>query len=191
MTLPGYDLGGALLLSKGQLVGLHYQTDAPGTVWFNEERRTVQQKLDALLPGTVNQISVASQPETSQVLVRAFSDVDPGRYLLFDTATGKLTELGRRMGAIDPRRMVPKEMVRYQTRDGMNIPAYLTLPKGGAKKDLPLVALVHGGPWVRGSSWAWDGEVQFLASRGYAVLEPEFRGSRGFGYKHFKAGWKQ
>lgn len=191
VSLPGYDLGGALLMVKGQLVGLRYQTDAPGTVWFDEKIKGIQQQVDALLPATVNLVSMASRPETSQVLVHAFSDVDPGRYLLFDTASGKLTELGRRMGGIDPRQMAAKEMVRYQARDGLSIPAYLTLPKGGPKKDLPLVVLVHGGPWVRGSSWAWDADVQFLASRGYAVLEPEFRGSTGFGYKHFKAGWKQ
>ena len=70
------------------------------------------------------------------------------------------------------------------------IPALLTLPPGGGK-NLPLVVLVHGGPYVRGSTWGWDSDSQFLASRGYAVLEPAFRGTTGFGQAHFKAGWKQ
>lgn len=191
VSLPGYDLDGPVLLSRGKVVGLRYQTDAPGTAWFNGESRQIQQKVDALLPATINRITGAARPETSQVLVHAFSDIDPGRYLLFNTATGKLTELGQKMPGIEPARMSPKEMVRYPARDGLPIPAYLTLPKAGPKKNLPLVVLVHGGPWVRGDSWAWNAQVQFLASRGFAVLQPEFRGSTGFGYKHFQAGWKQ
>jgi dipeptidyl aminopeptidase/acylaminoacyl peptidase len=80
--------------------------------------------------------------------------------------------------------------VHYDARDGLRIPAWLTLPRSGGKK-LPLVVLVHGGPWVRGGEWEWDPEAQFLASRGYAVLEPEFRGSSGFGSTLYRAGWKQ
>lgn len=81
--------------------------------------------------------------------------------------------------------------MRYKARDGLEIPAYLTLPKGLPKKNLPMVVLVHGGPYLRGGFWQWSAASEFLASRGYAVLEPEFRGSTGFGSKHFKAGWKQ
>ena len=191
VSLPGYDLNGPVLWSKGKVVGLRYQTDAPATAWFDGEYKQIQQKVDALLPATINRITVAARPETSHVLVHAFSDIDPGRYLLFNAATGKLTELGQRMPGIDPAGMAPKEMVRYTARDGLQIPAYLTLPKTGPKKNLPLVVLVHGGPWIRGETWAWNAQVQFLASRGYAVLQPEFRGSTGFGYKHFQAGWKQ
>ena len=69
--------------------------------------------------------------------------------------------------------------------------ALLTLPAHAVPKNLPMVVLVHGGPWVRGSSWRWHPESQFLASRGYAVLEVEFRGSTGFGLNHFAAGGKQ
>lgn len=191
VSIADYDLGGGLLLRNGRLAGVRYQTDAPATLWFDEELKQAQKTVDALLPATVNQLSIGARQQTGSILVHAFSDVDPGRYLLFDRTGGKLTELGRRMGGIDPGRMSQREMVRYTARDGLPIPAYLTLPRGGPKKDLPLVVLLHGGPWVRGASWRWDAEVQFLASRGYAVLEPEFRGSTGFGYKHFKAGWKQ
>ena len=84
-----------------------------------------------------------------------------------------------------------QEVLRYKARDGLQIPALLTLPPGGKRKNLPLVMLVHGGPWVRGASWGWDAQAHFLASRGYAVLQPEFRGSTGFGSAHFAAGWKQ
>ncbi len=191
VSIAGYDLGSGLILRKGRLLGVRYQTDAPATHWFDEDLKQVQKRVDALLPATLNQISMGALQETGPILVHAFSDVDPGRFLLFNRESGKLTELGRQMPSVDPGRMAQREMVRYQARDGLPIPAYLTLPKYGPKRDLPLVVLVHGGPWVRGASWNWNSEVQFLASRGYAVLEPEFRGSTGFGYRHFKAGWKQ
>jgi dipeptidyl aminopeptidase/acylaminoacyl peptidase len=84
-----------------------------------------------------------------------------------------------------------QQFIRYKARDGLEIPALLTLPPGDKRSGLPLVVLVHGGPYVRGSTWGWNPQSQFLASRGYAVLEPEYRGSTGFGVKHFKAGWKQ
>jgi len=83
------------------------------------------------------------------------------------------------------------ESVHYAARDGMQIPAWLTVPRDAPRKNLPLVVLVHGGPYVRGEFWHWNPEVQFLAARGYAVLEPEYRGSTGFGSALFKAGWKQ
>jgi dipeptidyl aminopeptidase/acylaminoacyl peptidase len=94
------------------------------------------------------------------------------------------------MPGINPLQMASTSFVRYKARDGREIPAYLTLPKGGGT-NLPMVVLVHGGPWVRGGHLEWNREVQFLASRGYAVLRPEFRGSVGFGVEHFRAGWKQ
>jgi dipeptidyl aminopeptidase/acylaminoacyl peptidase len=84
-----------------------------------------------------------------------------------------------------------RELVHYKARDGLDIPAWITYPHGSNRKNLPTVVLVHGGPWVRGGLWGWDSEAQFLASRGYAVLEPEFRGSIGYGWKLFHSGWKQ
>jgi dipeptidyl aminopeptidase/acylaminoacyl peptidase len=84
-----------------------------------------------------------------------------------------------------------RDFVRYKARDGLEIPAWVTVPKDGNKGPHPMVVLVHGGPWVRGGYWTWNPEAEFLASRGYVVLEPEFRASTGYGFKHFKAGWKQ
>ena len=80
----------------------------------------------------------------------------------------------------------------HAARDGLPIPVYVTHPKGSTPKEpLPAVVLVHGGPWVRGSDRRWEAEAQFLASRGYRVLQPEFRGSEGYGFAHFRAGWQQ
>jgi dipeptidyl aminopeptidase/acylaminoacyl peptidase len=87
--------------------------------------------------------------------------------------------------------MGPRELYYYPARDGLRIPVWVTLPPGGAQKNLPAVMLVHGGPYVRGGSWQWNPEAEFLASRGYAVIEPEFRGSTGYGRHHFEAGLKQ
>ena len=179
------------MFSKTSLLGVRYETDAESTTWFDPAMKKIQQVIDEKLPSTVNHISVADAAETPYMLVHAYSDTQPGMFILFNSQTQDLTVLGRSQPAIDPTAMTSKDMVRYKARDGLEIPAWLTLPKGGPKKDLPMVVLVHGGPWVRGGHWKWDGEAQFLASRGYAVLEPEFRGSTGFGWTHFRSGWKQ
>ena len=81
--------------------------------------------------------------------------------------------------------------VRYPARDGLEIPAYLTLPPTGSGKNLPLVVVVHGGPWVDGDTWGFDPEAQFLATRGYAVLQPNFRGTTRYGWKHFASSFGQ
>ncbi len=151
----------------------------------------MQARVDALLPNTVNLMEIARRPEVPYVLVHAYSDVDPGRYILYNHETGKQTLLGAVMRDIEPRQMATREFIRYKARDGLEIPGWLTVPRGSKGIKLPLVVLVHGGPWVRGGQWTWDADSQFLASRGYAVLEPEFRGSAGFGWKHFRASWKQ
>lgn len=193
VSLKGYDFSGSLVFDavSKQLLGVHYQNDASGTLWLNEDAKKIQQKIDELLPSTINKLSFGRSLQNQTVLVRSYSDVQPQAYFVFDTLAGKLTSIGSTYPQIQVQQMAAQDMVRYQARDGLEIPAYLSLPNGENKKNLPMVVLVHGGPWVRGSSWGWDPEVQFLASRGYAVLQPEFRGSEGFGFKHFKAGWKQ
>jgi dipeptidyl aminopeptidase/acylaminoacyl peptidase len=188
----GYDFSGGLVANRAKLLGVHYETDARGSVWFDPAMRAVQEKIDRLLPSTVNLISVAAGPESPWVLVRSYSDVQPSIYMLYNLQTDKLNKVGESRPGVDPRRMAHQDVFRYKARDGLEIPALLTLPPGtpkGAK--LPLVVLVHGGPYVRGTAWGWNGQTQFLASRGYAVLEPEFRGSTGYGARHFTAGWKQ
>ncbi len=188
---PGYDFNGQPVHNDKKMLGLRYETDAGGTIWYDKDMAAIQAKIDTLLPNTVNMLSVAQRAETPFVLVRAWSDVEPGAALVYNTETGLLMPLGGSQPAIDPMRMSPKTLVRYKARDGLEIPAYLTLPKGHGGKNLPMVVMVHGGPWVRGGHWTWNAETQFLASRGYAVLEPDFRGSTGYGDAHYKAGWKQ
>lgn len=191
VSLKGYDFSGAIVSNDRKFLGVRFETDAEDTRWFDPEMQAMQKAVNDLLPTTVNRISVAGHAETPYVLVRSYSDVQPVVYFLYDSKQKKLAVLGSSMPQINPQQMSGKDMVRYKARDGLEIPAYLTMPNGAGKKNLPMVVLVHGGPYVRDGSWGWNAEVQFLASRGYVVLEPEFRGSTGFGWKHFKAGWKQ
>jgi dipeptidyl aminopeptidase/acylaminoacyl peptidase len=190
VVAPGYDFMGALVRSGDKVLGVRISTDAETTVWFDPAIKAAQEKLDAALPGLVNQISFPSGDQSQWTLVKSYSDVQPLAYYVYNIAADKLEKVGDAYPGIDPARMGRQDPVRYKARDGMEIPALLTQPAGGAR-NAPLVVLVHGGPYVHGNHWGWNGQTQFLASRGYAVLEPDYRGSTGYGVKHFRAGWKQ
>jgi dipeptidyl aminopeptidase/acylaminoacyl peptidase len=123
-------------------------------------------------------------------LVTARSDTEPGETYLFDRNTKKLTFQYRMRDKLTRSDLAPMKAVRYNSSDGLEIPAYLTLPKGVEPKHLPAIILPHGGPWAR-DSWGYNSFVQFLANRGYAVLQPNFRGSTGYGKKFLDAGNKQ
>ncbi len=193
VSVDGYDFSGSLVFDPAskKLVGVHYKTDARAIMWLDEGFKKIQKSIDQILPSTINMLEFASDKKTEHVLVTAYSDVQPKAYFLYDTVGGKMISVGGEHSRIVAKEMAQQDMIRYKARDGLEIPAYLTLPNGANKKNLPMVVLVHGGPNVRGATWGWDPQVQFLASRGYAVLQPEFRGSTGFGFKHFQAGWKQ
>jgi dipeptidyl aminopeptidase/acylaminoacyl peptidase len=188
----GYDFNGELVASRTRLLGVRYLTDARGTAWFDPGMKALQDKIDKLLPATVNVVQPAASADAPWVVVRSYSDVQPWVYQLYNRKTGELNRVGQSHPDIDVRRMGHQEVLRYKARDGLEIPAVLTRP-AGAPKDakLPLVVLVHGGPYMRAAIWGWGAESQFLASRGYAVLEPDYRGSTGYGARHFTAGWKQ
>jgi dipeptidyl aminopeptidase/acylaminoacyl peptidase len=183
------DLSGGLVFdtAKNQIVGLIYQADHPGSVWFDSDWARMQKGIDTALPGHMNVISTAG----NRALIFSYSDIDPGSYYLYDKDKRRLEMLASRQGSIKPDQMPSRQAIRYRARDGLEIPAYLTLPKNASPKDLPLVVLVHGGPWVHGASWAFSAEAAYLASLGYAVLEPAFRGSTGWGTRLYTAGFKQ
>lgn len=190
-AIDHYDFSGVPIVADHKLLGIRYQGDSVLTWWNDDNMKAIQRVVDQRLPSTYNSIAVARRAQTPIVVVTAWSDVQPGMTLLFNTETQQLTPVGVAHPGIVAQQMSPKRLVHYTARDGLEIPAYLTLPQGSAGKNLPMVMLVHGGPYVRGASLNWNPEVQFLASRGYAVLEPEYRGSTGYGYKLFRAGWKQ
>jgi dipeptidyl aminopeptidase/acylaminoacyl peptidase len=178
--------------SQNKLLGLRYEGDVPGVVWVDAEMARLQKAIDAALPDTTNVINLAGDAE-GRALVFAHSDRDPGEYYLFDRKAKKLEPLVRTRAWIDPKLMAERRFIRYKARDGMEIPAWITLPQGGGK-NLPLVVHVHGGPQVRGYrqiSWGRWPDAQFFASRGYLVLEPEPRGSTGYGDKLYASSFKQ
>lgn len=190
--LKNFDFEGALQLAPDHqnLLGVRYETSEEITTWFDEGMQQIQKRVDALLPSTINDLYPARDAVADTMVVYSYSDTEPGFWQLYHRGSGKLVPLGTRRPAVDPMQMAGTSFVHIKAHDGLDIPAYLTLPKGGGK-NLPMVVLVHGGPWVRGTHLGWDPQVQFLATRGYAVLQPEFRGSQGFGRAHFTAGWKQ
>ncbi len=120
-------------------------------------------------------------------LVSAYSDVDPGSTYLYDRNNQKLTFQYKPRPRIPVEEMANMKAITYKSSDGLEIPAYLTVPKGVEAKNLPLVVLPHGGPWAR-DGWGYNSYVQFLANRGYAVLSPNFRSSTGYGKKFLNAG---
>ncbi len=125
-----------------------------------------------------------------QWLIDTGSDTDPGECYLFDRNTKKLTLQYHIREKLKRDQLAPMKAIRYKSSDGLEIPAYLTLPKGVEAKNLPLIAFPHGGPWAR-DTWGYDAFAQFWANRGYAVLQPNFRGSTGYGKKFIDAGNKQ
>ena len=125
--------------------------------------------------------------DMSTMLVSVSSDVDPGSMYVYTRASGSVEKLYTSRPDVPTEHMSPMQAVRYTARDGLEIPAYLTLPKGLGDSDLPVIIMPHGGPWAR-DMWGFDPIVQFLANRGYAVLQPNFRGSTGYGKAFLNAG---
>ncbi|GAB4479372.1 MAG: S9 family peptidase [Burkholderiaceae bacterium] len=174
---------------KRRLVGIQIEAERPQFVWFDQEWANWHAMANKALPDAVNVLSRTS--DNTKLLLRSYSDRDPGTWYFLDPAKRRLEQLVSAMPWIKPADMAPRQPLRLKARDGLSLPAYLTLPRGREPKGLPLIVLVHGGPYVRGETWRFDPEAQFLASRGYAVLQVDFRGSLGYGWKHYQAGWKQ
>ncbi len=188
--MDGVALAGTIFSpKKGALIGIRYYTDAPRVKWFNKDYATYQAALDRALPDTVN-LFVNASLDGRRMLWLAFSDQNPGTYLLLDLDKHKLTPLATRMSWIKPAQMAPMLSVKYKARDGIVIHGFLTVPVGHQPKDLPLVVMPHGGPWVR-DVWGFDPLVQLLANRGYAVLQMNYRGSPGYGEDLFEKAHRQ
>lgn len=192
ITFKGYDFQGDLVFDPvaKRLLGLHYETDAPGTVWLDATMKARQADIDAQLPGTVNRIDCERCLDASFLVVTSISDQMPPRYWLYKPADKSIQPLTGTRPDLPLREMGQRDVVRFKARDGLEIPLLVTQPPGKVVPR-PTVVLVHGGPYVRGTHWQWEAKAQFLASRGYLVLEPEFRGSTGYGFRLFRAGWKQ
>jgi acetyl esterase/lipase len=164
-----------------RIIGVVYERNGPDVVWFTETYRKLQKVLDGFFPGLV--VRILGSDEAQKVfLVATFSDRQPVLYSWVDLEKRTAGLFKSSAPWIDPKRMQPMNVTKFKTRDGRRLDAYLTLPAGASKQNPPpMIVLVHGGPWAR-DSWGFDGEVQFLASRGYAVLQPNFRGSNGYAW---------
>ena len=175
--------------ADGRLLGIRYATELPRTLWFDEKLAAIQQTVDRVLPGALNYITGLTDDEQLMLII-SYSARNPGTYYLFDA---RKNELGKFVDAcpwIDPEAMAEMLPLRFKARDGLQLHGYLTVPKGKAMKQLPLVVIPHGGPWVR-DHYGFDPQTQFLASRGYAVLKVNYRGSPGYGPEFYEKGFRQ
>ena len=163
----------------GDVAAVRYVDDRDRTLWLDPKMKDLQAKMDDALPGAINRVVSRSQ-RSNRMIVLSRASNEPGTYFLFDVDKLRMNSLAHPHAALDGKTLAEMQSVAYRARDGLQIPAYLTLPSGRAPKGLPLIVMPHGGPYVR-DKWGYDAEVQFLANRGYAVLQPNFRGSTGYG----------
>ncbi len=203
ISAPGFDVRPVPIFDdEHRLLGVRIETDAHATIWYDPTMKALQHRVDELLPDTTNQLECRHcLAADGVVLVHSFSGSDPGHMWLFHAdkpGAQALESVMDFMPGIQAAKMGTKEFVRIKARDGMEIPVWVTYPNGfrhgtqsPAGAPLPTVVLVHGGPWVRGGHWTWDAWSQFLAANGYLVIEPEFRGSEGYGDRLVEAGFKQ
>ncbi|MGA0265951.1 MAG: prolyl oligopeptidase family serine peptidase [Lysobacterales bacterium] len=171
------------------IIGVAYAVGKPETVWLDENWKAVMAGIDQALPDTVNNMSSVDDDETIGV-VTAYSARQPAQYYLYDFENKTLEFMADSRSWINAEEMADTQPVSFKARDGLELHGYLTLPAGKEAKNLPLLMNPHGGPWAR-DGWGYNTEHQFLASRGYAVLQVNFRGSTGFGMKHLQSSWKQ
>jgi dipeptidyl aminopeptidase/acylaminoacyl peptidase len=172
-----------------ELVATVYVDDRPRVYFKDKSFEADYRLLERKFPGKDLSFS-SSTADERRWLIRATSDTEPGETYLFDRQTKKLTLQYRVREKLVRGYLALMKPVRYASSDGLEIPAYLTLPKGVAPKNLPAIIVPHGGPWGR-DAWGYDSYAQFLANRGYAVLQPNFRGSTGYGKTFLNAGNKQ
>jgi dipeptidyl aminopeptidase/acylaminoacyl peptidase len=188
MERPDVDIGDVFYNSTtGAITAVEYEDDRNRIAWLDPHLRALQAKIDRALPDAVN-IPTDWSLDENRVLVWSSSAADPGAYFLLDRATSKMHAVAEPYPQIDPKRLSLVKAVRYQARDGLSLPGYLTLPRGRDPRGLPLIVMPHGGPFVR-DHWDYDPMVQFLANRGYAVLQPQFRGSTGYGKDFVSRGY--
>lgn len=174
---------------RKKVTGTYYYTEKLHYHFFDEDREQLQAELEKRLPGYEVRVYSLSKDET-KVLVRTFSDRSLGGYYFLNRGTNEFMKLVEVSPWLNEAEMSEMKPVSYTSRDGLTIHGYLTLPKGVKPKNLPVVILPHGGPWSR-DTWGFIPEVQFLANRGYAILQMNFRTSTGYGRKFWEAGFRQ
>ncbi len=169
-----------------ELLATIYVDEKRRLYWKNKDYEADYKLLQKKLPGKQVNFNSSSKDERLW-LISATGDTEPGEVYLFDRSTKKLTQQYRIREKLPREALAEMKPIRYKSSDGMEVPAYLTLPKGIPAKNLPLIVFPHGGPWAR-DFWGYNAFAQFFANRGYAVLSPNFRGSTGYGKRFINAG---
>ncbi|WP_421737744.1 alpha/beta hydrolase family protein [Caulobacter sp.] len=170
---------------QNRVVGASFATDKRQSVFFDPTLKALTTSLSKALPGhpVINFVD-ASQDE-SRLLLWAGSDIDPGRYYLYDKTTRRLSEIMPQRPELASVKLATVQAMTYKADDGTMVPAYLTLPPGSDGKSLPAIVMPHGGPAAR-DEWGFDWLAQYFANQGFAVLQPNFRGSSGYGEAWFE-----
>lgn len=180
---------GGYSVRTGMMDFVIYNTWKPERYFFNKDIERVYKEISKQLDGYIIELE-GKDDNLSKFLVRAYTDTDPGTYYFYDLGKNKLLELAKVNKALRSEELSPTEAVKYLTKDGVEINAYLTLPKNSSKVNLPVIVIPHNGPSSR-VVWEYNAEVQFLASRGFAVFQPNYRGSTGYGKTFWTSGFKE
>ena len=184
------DVSGLMYSKKRKvLTGVSYTVAKREIFFFDDWRKDIQNKLERKFPGYEVGITSFSKDEKNAVVV-TYSDKSRGTYYSYDVEKNEINELAKISPWLNEDHMAEMKPITYTSRDGLTIPGYLTLPVGSGGKNLPFVVHPHGGPWAR-DSWGYNSEVQFLANRGYAIFQMNFRGSTGYGRKFWESSFKQ
>ncbi len=177
---PGFDIGGPVPAADGfHYLGVRVNRDRPGIEWTDPEMAALQARVAGMIKGGEPEI-VSLNRDHSKAIVRVGFSNAPGAYFLFEPAKDSMALLGLNNETLAMKRLHRVRTIRYKARDGLEIAAVLTLPRGAEAKNLPLIVMPHGGPFARDTE-EWDWWTQFLADRGYAVIQPNYRGSSGYG----------
>lgn len=185
--LKRVDLGNVFISERSKdIIYTSYEDERNRIYWKDKSFEDDYKLIKRELPNT-DVYFTSSTSDENYWMVSASADVDPGSTYLFDRTTKKLTFQYRPRPNIPVADLSEMKAVRYKSSDGLEIPAFLTLPKGLEPKNLPVIVFPHGGPWAR-DGWGYNSYAQFLANRGYAVLAPNFRSSTGYGKKFLNAG---
>ena len=169
-----------------RIVGFTYETDRVHRMLFDDEAAAIYRGIDDILPNADNFVVDASR-DGQVLLVASYADVRPTEYHLLDLAAKKMRRVGSANPALENAALAPMKAIKVKGPDGQILPGYLTIPLGSEGRQVPMVVYPHGGPYAR-DSWGFDPMVQFMASRGYAVLQVNFRGSTGYGQEWYDAG---
>jgi len=187
---PEVDVTSLLSSRKRRAItGVSFVTDKTQYHFIDKQRAELQRDLERRLPGYEVRLAGCNLEE-DKCLVRTFTDRSLGAYYFYDLKSKDFRKLADVSPWLNDQDLAPQKPIKYQSRDGLTINGYLTLPKGMPARNLPVVVNPHGGPWYR-DQWGYNPEVQFLANRGYAVLQMNFRGSTGYGRKFWESSFKQ